>query len=241
MGRSFSYTFPTNTFSDADGTTLTYTASRHISSSVIQALPTWLSFNASTRTFSGTPGSTDVDTVVVRVTATDTSAESVSDEFEIRVRNPIEITGISDKSIVLGSSALAVPVTISHSVFSDLEYRFTSSDKTVATVSPTGWHEQDDEGLQITPVAVGSTTITVAVRDDDGDYTASTSFTVTVTSTANSAPTVATEIPDQAATVGTAFSFTLPTGTSVTRTVVTASPTWPCRRTGRRTPRSPPG
>lgn len=51
-GMPFSYTFLANTFSDADGDTLTYTATR----SDDTALPAWLDFNPATRTFSGTPG-----------------------------------------------------------------------------------------------------------------------------------------------------------------------------------------
>ena len=50
-GTAFSYTFPANTFGDDDGDTLTYTAAK----SDDTALPSWLSFNANTRTFSGTP------------------------------------------------------------------------------------------------------------------------------------------------------------------------------------------
>ena len=45
-------------------------------------LPTWLMFDAATRTFSGTP--TAAETVSVKVTATD-GTESVSDEFDITV------------------------------------------------------------------------------------------------------------------------------------------------------------
>ena len=49
------------------------------------ALPTWLSFTASTRTFSGTPQAADVGPVSVKVTASDGNGGSVSDEFDITV------------------------------------------------------------------------------------------------------------------------------------------------------------
>ena len=55
MGVAFSYAFPANTFSDADSDTLTYTATQSDDS----ALPSWLTFTASTRTFSGTPQAAD--------------------------------------------------------------------------------------------------------------------------------------------------------------------------------------
>ena len=51
FGAAFSFAFASNTFTDADGDALTYSAL--LSSNA--ALPAWLSFNASTRTFSGTP------------------------------------------------------------------------------------------------------------------------------------------------------------------------------------------
>ena len=50
VGTPFSFAFAANTFSDADsGDTLTYEATQSGGS----ALPSWLTFTASTRTFSG--------------------------------------------------------------------------------------------------------------------------------------------------------------------------------------------
>ena len=50
-GTALSYAFPATTFNDADSDTLTYTATQ----SDDTALPSWLSFAPTTRTFSGTP------------------------------------------------------------------------------------------------------------------------------------------------------------------------------------------
>ena len=81
-GTAFSYVFPANTFSDADtGDTLSYTATKTDDT----ALPTWLAFAASTRTFSGTPQAADIATVAVKVTASDGNGGSVSDAFDITV------------------------------------------------------------------------------------------------------------------------------------------------------------
>ena len=81
-GTAFSYQVPTNTFNDTDtGDTLTYSATKPDDST----LPTWLSFDATTRTFTGTPAATDVETLAVKVTATDTSSATISDEFNIVV------------------------------------------------------------------------------------------------------------------------------------------------------------
>ena len=82
VGTFFSYLIPANTFADTDtGDTLTYTATKGDDS----ALPSWLSFNASTVLLSGTPAAGDVGTVTVKVTANDGRGGSVSDEFDIVV------------------------------------------------------------------------------------------------------------------------------------------------------------
>ena len=79
---AFSYQFPANTFNDVDtGDTLIYTATKADGT----ALPTWLGFDAATRTFAGTPAATDVETVSVKVTANDSNGGLVSDKFNITV------------------------------------------------------------------------------------------------------------------------------------------------------------
>ena len=82
--QAFSWTVPANTFNDVDtGDTLTYSAT--LASGA--ALPTWLSFNTGTRTFSGTPANADVGTINVKVTATDGSNAAVSSSFALTVVN----------------------------------------------------------------------------------------------------------------------------------------------------------
>ena len=81
-GTAFTYQFPANTFNDTDtGDTLSYTATKPDDST----LPTWLTFDAATRTFTGTPAAGDLGMVSVKVTATDTSSATVSNEFNITV------------------------------------------------------------------------------------------------------------------------------------------------------------
>ena len=82
VGTAFSYAFPATTFTDAESDPLTYTATKADGT----PLPTWLSFNESTRAFSGTPPA--AGTVSVKVTASD-GAGSGSDTFDITVsRSP---------------------------------------------------------------------------------------------------------------------------------------------------------
>ncbi len=69
QGGVYSYTVPASTFTDPDaGDTLSYSATLADGS----ALPQWLLFDTTTRTFSGTPDT--LGTISVRVTAKDTGA-----------------------------------------------------------------------------------------------------------------------------------------------------------------------
>jgi len=80
---NFSFAIPTNTFNDEDGDILTYSTSLSDGS----ALPAWLSFDADTQTFTGTPLNADVGTISIQVTATDAAGIAISDTFAINVTN----------------------------------------------------------------------------------------------------------------------------------------------------------
>ena len=70
--QSFSYTFAAVT--DPDGDTVTYAAALDGGG----ALPAWLTFTASSRTFSGTPGHDAAGSHTIRVTASDDSTAALS-------------------------------------------------------------------------------------------------------------------------------------------------------------------
>ena len=94
----FSYQIPSNTFADIDvGDTLTYSAELSNGS----ALPSWLSFDASTRTLSGTPPNAAVGTMSVKIIASDGNA-SVSDTFVITINNVNDVP----TDIVLSSTSI---------------------------------------------------------------------------------------------------------------------------------------
>ena len=89
VGTVFNYTVPANTFNDADSDTLTYAATLNGGNE----LPSWLSFTAATRAFSGTPATANVGTLEVTVTASD-GTDSVGDTFDIVVSAaPVVPTG----------------------------------------------------------------------------------------------------------------------------------------------------
>ncbi len=101
----FNFQIPANTFNDVDaGDSLTYSATL----SNNNPLPSWLTFNAATRTFSGTPTNSNVGTLSIKVTARDTNAKSVSDTFDLAIANtndaPTVSLAIADRSATADST-----------------------------------------------------------------------------------------------------------------------------------------
>jgi len=81
-GTSFSFAVPSTTFADLGGAgSRTYTSTRVDGS----ALPTWLQFNASTLTFSGTPANGDKGDIQLKVTASNPQGTTVSGAFKLSV------------------------------------------------------------------------------------------------------------------------------------------------------------
>lgn len=90
-GSAYSYTFPEDLFYDQDGLeTVTVTSSLDDDS----ALPGWLDFSPASRTFSGTPGNQDVDSLDIKITATDEGSVSVSVNFGLKIEAR---TGVEEK------------------------------------------------------------------------------------------------------------------------------------------------
>ncbi|RYE16015.1 MAG: RTX toxin, partial [Sphingobacteriales bacterium] len=76
--KTFSYMIPSGSFTDADGDALIYSATLEDGS----ALPAWLTFNANTRTLSGT--SPDNSTPLnIKISAKDATNPAVSDVFKL--------------------------------------------------------------------------------------------------------------------------------------------------------------
>ena len=108
VGTFFSAMIPANTFADTDtGDTLTYTATK----SDDTALPSWLSFNATTVLLSGTPAAGDVGTVTVKVTANDGRGGSVSDEFDIVVSAAAVVADRAGTVALASQPELGIPMT----------------------------------------------------------------------------------------------------------------------------------
>ena len=209
----FSLVFAADTFADVDATdTLTYSATL----SDDTALPAWLSFTGSTRTFSGTPQNADVGSIDVKITATDdgNGALSVSDTFTLTIANsndtPTVAKAIADQNATedaVFSLVFATDTFVDVDATDTLTYSATLSDDTALP----SWlvFNGNNRTFSGTPLNddVGSIDIRVTATDDcSGALSVSDTFTLTVVNS-NDAPTVANAITDQSATEDTDFSF----------------------------------
>ena len=110
---TLNFQFAANTFVDVDtGDSFNFKASLFDGNE----LPSWLSFASATRTFSGTPGNENVETITVKVTATDSAGLSVAEIFNLAVTNT------NDAPIV---TSTAVTFSTENNPYS---YSFTASD-----------------------------------------------------------------------------------------------------------------
>lgn len=109
---SINYSIPANAFFDADGDALTYSATLANGNS----LPSWLSFHAGTRTFTGTPTASDFGGYEVKVTANDNQGGTASSNFMINVKDDF-MNAIIEKEDGRwnASSAKGTPVEITYS------------------------------------------------------------------------------------------------------------------------------
>ena len=120
IGQAYSLTLPTGTFTDVDsGDSLTYVATN----STGAALPTWLSFNATTRVFTGTPAAADAGTVAVKLTATDAGGLSASENFNLTVST----TASQNFSLFSASTPAPAPTSFNDGQPLELGVKFTSS------------------------------------------------------------------------------------------------------------------
>jgi uncharacterized delta-60 repeat protein len=116
---TFEFTVPLSTFTDADPLdTLAYSALRVDGS----ALPDWLSFDADTLSFSGTPGNAAVGDIALRVRATDEQGASAYSDFTLTVVNvndaPTLRTPLADLAATTGAS---IQATLPLSAFTDVD------------------------------------------------------------------------------------------------------------------------
>ncbi|EJN19086.1 VCBS repeat-containing protein, partial [Pseudomonas sp. GM78] len=207
----FSYTVPLGTFADVDvGDTLGYSASLANG----DPLPSWLSFDPANRSFSGTPGNSDVGSLSVRVTATDGSSATASSSFTLTIGNT------NDAPILGAPSALP-------SGTEDTAYSITTAQLLANASDPDGdtlsvanlstnhgtLVDNGNGSWTFTPDANynGAVTLNYQVMDGQGGSVAAVQgFNLAAV---NDAPTLQVALFDQLNGLGQAVAYTLPANT----------------------------
>ena len=213
----FSVVLPANMFADEDsGDMLTLSTSLADGT----ALPAWLTFDAMTGTYIGTPDDAQVGTVDLKVTATDTGNLSVSDVFTLTVTNvneaPMVAVPLADQTTLEDT---AFSFTVPAPTFVDVDQVHGDTLMYSASLQGGGslpaWLSVDPltHTFSGTPLNsdVGMLDITVTATDQ-GNLSASTGFTLAIQNV-NDAPTVAVPIADQTAAEDSAFTLTVPVTT----------------------------
>ena len=210
VGTALNYAFPANTFNDADNDPLTYTATESDNT----PLPSWLSFAAGTRTFSGTPQAADVGTVTVKVTASDGNGGSVSGTFDIVVSATANNAPAFSSSNVFRSIAenTAAGRNVGDAVEATdddagdtLGYTLGGTDAASFDIVPTTGQIRTRAGVTYDHEAKPSCTVTVTASDG----TATAVATVTISITDVSEPPDAPATPTVSAVSGSTASLTV--------------------------------
>ncbi len=196
---AFGFTVPTNAFADVDvGDRLTYSAARVNGT----ALPSWLTFSAATRTFSGVPRDADVGALNVKVAVTDLGGLTASDTFELTVADgnnaPVVVNSIADRNT---AEDLPLSFQVAATTFFDADARDTlayAATRADGSILP-GWLNFDaaTRTLSGTPSndEVGTLGIRIVATDPRG-LAAADVFDLTVTNV-NDAPMLASALAHQ--------------------------------------------
>ena len=204
----FNLTIDSDTFIDPDeGDRLTYSAILNGGGE----LPNWLTFDADTKTFSGTPDNSDVGTLNLKVNVTDKEGEIASDRFFLTVENvddpPVVSNPIADVVVDEDSENTVIDLT---DLFSDVDNENSEIALTLAGNSNESLVTASIEANQITldylPDRFGTSEITV--RGESNSKTIEDTFTVNVNSV-NDPPIVENPLTDDTATSGEYFELTI--------------------------------
>jgi hypothetical protein len=195
----YGYTVPVATFTDADtahGDVLTYSATLDNG----QALPSWLTFNAATRTFSGTPTNGDTGAISVKVTATDAAGLTASDTYVLTINQVNDAPMITSNaggdaaSVSVAENSTAVTtvtatdvdnVTLSYSIVGGADaskFSINASTGALSFVEAPNYETPADSGVD--------NVYDVTVSVSDGTLTDDQAIAVTVTNVNDNAPVV---------------------------------------------------
>ena len=218
--QAFNYSFDDVTDPDGHDTTFSASLSRDG-----MPLPAWLHFDASTRTFSGTPQDADTGSLTISVTATDngTPPASSEDSFTLTVEDVNQPPAPPEVEDQRAGAGLFFSYSISETTDPDsgdtLSYSAALSDGTALPI----WL-----GFEINTLIFSGTassgdagTLNIVVKaTDDGTPPMSSEAAFTLEVIYNSPPS-APDVSDQTATEGEEFLYTFPASTDADNHTIT--------------------
>jgi hypothetical protein len=169
-----SFTVPADAFLDLEHDALHYLAALADGS----ALPEWLSFDPTTRTFRGNPEPGDVSPLQIRVTALDTDGPPLSDVFRL------SLVDVTDLPPTIASNQEAVTVNQGSPASNSGTFGDAEGLSTVTLTASLGAVTRNDDGTwswsYTPPVGTGGPSTVTITATDDGGLTATTTVTLTV-------------------------------------------------------------
>ncbi len=185
----FSFTIPTNSFSDLDvGDMLTFS----VTLANDKILPSWLVYNDATRTLSGTPLNDDVGNINLKVTATDSAGASAEQTFSLNVINsndaPIVDGLLSNQQAIDGTAfSLVIPDTLFLDVDAGDQLTYTLNQADGSALPSWLNFDAETRTLSGTPdrTHIGNNFTFNVTATDLAGATANVDFTLTVNSMAN--------------------------------------------------------
>ncbi len=208
---AFSFTVPSNTFTDSAGDRVVLSATLGDGS----PLPPWLHFDAVAKTFSGTPQNGDVGTAQIKVTATDIFGAIQSTDFALTVSNTNDaptVTGTLSNDLAVEGQAYSKTIPAGLFADTDVGDTLSYSAKNFDGAPLPAWLSLANGVITGTPDDrdVGVNHIVVTATDATG-ATVSVDYYILVKPT-NDAPTVLTPVPLTVLDVSEQSFFDLPSG-----------------------------
>ena len=201
------FTVPAGAFTDADNATLTYSAALESGA----ALPTWLDFNATTRTFTGTPPLNFNGVFDIRVTASDGDL-SANDVFRLTI-TPVNDAPVGVNDAFSTNEDQALTISLSSLVANDTDVENQAIGVGIINNPVNGTFALIGTDLIFTPASNFFGTASFAYRPRDASSLVGSEATVTITvNSVNDAPVVAAPLADRAFNEDTAVNFTVPAG-----------------------------
>lgn len=203
----FNYAFPTDTFADIDGDTLTYAAA---------PLPAGISFTPATRTFTGTPTSAGSTSVIV--TATDPGNATATSTFTLTVdANGLPVFGQPPPTVVMSEDGAPIAFSLSMSASDPdgnaLTWRVVVPGPANGSANVITPATGNSVAINYVPSANVNGTDSFSVQVDDGAGGVVTQLVNVTIEPVNDAPTSGAPIVDQTASIGISFDLQFPIDT----------------------------